>query len=129
MEVRFFEPKDYEEVMLWWKAQDWPPMPLEMLSQSGFIVEENGEKLAATWVFPTNCPIYIMEWTVGNPECDWEKRADAIDLVTNKACDWAKAHGASMIFTMTKNERFIDKLKNNNFEITDNGMTHLMRRV
>lgn len=129
MQVRQFEDLDYEEVMQWWKAQDWTPMPLDMLSKTGFIVEDNGQKLAATWIFPTNCPIYIMEWTVGNPEATWEKRAEALDLVTNTACQWAKNDGAKLIFTMTKNKRFLEKLECNGFNITDTDMTHLIRSL
>lgn len=129
MNIRAFEDNDYEEVMLWWKAQDWEPLPLAMLSKTGFIAEEDGVKIAATWIFPTNCPIYIMEWTVGNPECDWELRSKALDDVTNEACKWAKEDGAKAIFTMTKSKRFIEKLENNNFAVTDNGMTHLMRSL
>lgn len=119
--------KDYADVASWWTSQGWPALPVHILSTSGFITEKDGVKLAATWVFATNCPIYIMEWTVGNPNANWEDRSNGIKEVTNAGCQWAKQDGASQIFTMTKSERFIDKLQEIGFNKTESGMTHLVR--
>lgn len=130
MEARFFDPKkDYKEVASWWESQGWPVLPEQVLGPSGFIVEEDGKKLAATFMFPTNCPIYIMEWTVGNPEVSHELRSEALKKVTDKACQWAKEDGAAQVFTMTKHERFIKKLEEYGFQVTDSGMTHLVRSL
>lgn len=130
MEVRKVDlEKDYDEIASWWKSQGWPVLPKEVLSSSGFIAEEAGVKLAATWMFPTNCPIYIMEWTVGNPDAPWNIRSEALRAVTDGACEWAKKDGAAQVFTMTKNDRFIDKLGEFGFNVTENGMTHLVRSL
>lgn len=130
MYVRSFNNEtDYIDVCLWWMKQGWPVLPKEILTTSGFIVENENEKLAATWIFKTNCPIYIMEWTVGNPDVKWEDRAEAIQLVTNAGCEWAKQDGAKQVFTMTKSDRFINKLEESGFTKTDSGMTHLVRSL
>lgn len=128
MNVRSFDSNlDYSDVSSWWKKQEWPVLPLELLTTSGFIIEDENNKIAATWVIKTNCPIYLMEWTIGNPEVKWEDRSTGIDLITNAACQWAKVDGASHVLTMTKNERFMNKLENNGFIKAESGMTHLMR--
>lgn len=128
MNVRSFDSNlDYADVSSWWKKQEWPVLPLGMLPNSGFIIEDNKNKIAATWIIKTNYPVYLMEWTIGNPDVDWEDRSTGIDLVTDAACKWAKANGASHLFTMTKNERFMDKLEKSGFIKADTGMTHLMR--
>lgn len=130
MEVRKFDvTKDYDNVSQWWSKQGWPVLPAGILSSAGFIICDGEEKLAATWMFATNCPIYIMEWTVGNPNVEWEKRSQAIKMVTDAACEWAKQDGAAQVFTMTKSERFIDKLQEFGFIKTDSGMTHLVRSL
>lgn len=129
MLVNKFNPEDYNEISSWWTKQDWPAIPLQMLSDSGFIVEEDGVKIAATWIFKTNSPIYLMEWTVANPDISWDKRSEGLELITNEACKWAKKNGAASVFTMTKHERFIDKLKDYGFQVTDSGMTHLIRSL
>jgi hypothetical protein len=120
---------DYKDVAQWWAKQDWPVLPANILSSSGFIVESENQKLAATWIFATNCPIYIMEWTVGNPDVSWEDRSAAIKLVTDAGCDWAKQDGAVQVFTMTKSNRFIEKLEKSGFQKTEDGMTHLVRSL
>ncbi len=129
MKVRSFKEEDYNDVSSWWAEQGWPVLPLEILSPTGYVAEEDGNLIAATWVFPTNCPIYIMEWTVGNPKVEWDKRNEGLKLVTDEACRWAKEDGAVQVFTMTKHERFINKLEEFGFDKTDSGMTHLMRRL
>lgn len=130
MNVRKFDlNEDYKDVVKWWSKQGWPVLPAAILSSAGFIVEQENEKIAATWVFATNCPIYIMEWTVGNPDVKWENRSEGIQMVTNAACEWAKNDGAKQLFTMTKSDRFINKLEENGFQKTDSGMTHLIRSL
>lgn len=131
MQVREFNVEtDYSDVASWWKKQDWMILPKEVLGIKGFIVEDNGEKLAASWVYrDKSCPICIMEWTVGNPDADWEKRKEAIDLVINSCTTWAKEDGATLMLTMTKSKRFLEKLQDKDFVQTDDGMTHLIRSL
>jgi len=130
MNIRQFDAaKDYEDVCKWWTSQDWPALPLSMLSDTGFIAENDKGKIAATWLIKNNCSIYLVEWTVGNPDCDWETRAEGLHLVNEKACEAAKEDGASFVLTMTKNKRLIEKLKESNFGLSDENMTHLMRRL
>lgn len=131
MQVRLVNVEnDYDEIAKWWKSQGWPVIPPQMMAPSGFIAEDDkGQKIAATWMFPTNCPIFIMEWTVGNPDVQHEVRSEGLKMVTDAACDWAKENGAIQVFTMTKHERFIKKLEEYGFQKTDSGMTHLMRSL
>lgn len=120
--------KDAEDVVEWWKKQGWDENTIHVVSDAGFIAED-GEKLAAAWVIKTNTPIYMIEWTVGNPNADWEKRKDALEQLTNHACDWAKQDGAKAVMVMTKSDRYIEKLKNTGFIESDNELTHLIRSL
>ena len=130
MKVRKFDnSKDYEDACKWWSKQDWPEMPVQALSNYGFICEDNGTKLAATWVLPTGTCIYLMEWTVGNPDVDYKLRSEAVELVSKEAFKCAKELGALSIMTMSKNKRFIDKMVNMGFQKCDEEMTHLLRRL
>lgn len=119
---------DYEVLAAWWTKQGWPTLPKQMLGDHGFVAEEN-ELLAATWILPTGTSIYLMEWTIGNPEVEWSKRSEAIKQVTDTACQWAKQDGASQVITMTKNKRFIEKLQESGFIQTDSEMIHLVRSL
>lgn len=121
--------KDGESVRNWWKTQEWASDTVHVISDSGFMVEDGLNKIAATWIIKTNSPIYLMEWTVGNPEISWEKRKNALEQLTEYACNWAKQDGAKAVLVMTKNNRYIDKLKNTNFVESDKDMTHLIRSL
>lgn len=131
MNIRDFDiQKDYDDVVKWWKANDWVVMPPEMYGIQGFIAETDDHKIAACWVYrDKKCPICILEWTVGNPDIDWEVRKEGIDKVIAQSFSWAQEDGAQFVLTMTKNKRLIEKLKDNNFVETDSGMTHLIRRL
>ena len=119
--------KDYIDVAKWWAKQGWPVLTKEILGKVGFIAEIDDKKVAAVWIFATNSPIYVMEWLVGNPDVDHEKRALGIDLVVEAACNWAKDDGATSVFTTTNHERLIEKYKARDFKVTDTNMTSLMR--
>lgn len=131
MIVREFNIKeDYVDVHKWFKANNWQPMAPEMYGIQGYIAVDGDTKIAASWVYrDKKCPISIMEWTVGNPDISWEKRQKGINAVIDKCLNWAKEDGAQYIFTMTKNKRFLEKLKENKFMESDSGMTHLIRRL
>lgn len=130
LKVREFNPeKDYSTVIEWWEAQEWPALPLEMLPKNGFIVEDEEEKVAASWVYRTDSRIYIMEWTVGNPVLDHKKRGEGLDILLDVCSQWAKSQGAWMLLSMTSHDRLIDRLETKDFKKTDENMTHLMRRL
>ena len=129
MQVREFNvEKDYETIASWWLRQDWPVVHVSALSPKGFIVENNSVKLAAAWVYKLqDSPWSLMEWTVGNPDANWEDRSNAINLLIEEISQYAKNDNSSYLLTMTKHQRLIDKFKNQKFEETDVDMTHLMR--
>lgn len=131
MQVRKFNIEtDYEDITTWWKKQDWDIIPSSLLGVNGFIVEKDNKKIAATWIYKLqDSPWSLMEWTVGNPDTNWEDRSQAIKMVTDSACEWAKNNGAKLVFTMTKNERFMNKLQESGFIKTDSNMTHFVRSL
>jgi len=130
MLVRKFDHHDYADVATWWVKQKWDVIPQDLLGVNGYIVEKDNQKLAATWIYRLqDSPWALMEWTVGNPDVNWDDRAQAIKMVTDEACKWAKNDGAKLVFTMTKSERFIEKLQEQGFTKSDSEMTHLIRSL
>ena len=128
MLIRPFDPEvDKNDVMSWWEKQGWDANTVNLISPNGFIAEVDNKKVVATWVLKTDTPIYLIEWTVGNPEVDWKTRNLCIEAVTDYACSWAKENGAFAAMIMTKNKRYINKLENNKFKIDDKDMIHLTR--
>lgn len=118
---------DMSDVCDWWDSQGWDKNTLNVISDTGFVIEDNKHKYAASWLIKTNSPIYLIEWTVGNPNTEWKYRAVALNVLNEYLCDLAKKDGASAVMIMTKNKRYIDKLLNSNFVESDQEMIHLVR--
>jgi len=130
MTVRLFDyDKDYEDIKSWWKEQEFPVIPKDYLSTTGFISEDKENKYAVTWVFTTNSPIYIMEWTVGNPNVDYKKRKEGLHQIIEASSVFAKECGAKFLLTMTNNNRFYNKLTEFNFDEQDRNVIHMMRSL
>ena len=126
---KFNKAQDGADVKKWWSKQGWDENTIHVISDTGYIVEENNVKIAATWLIKTNTPIYMIEWTVGNPEVNWELRKEALDSLTDYACSQAKEFGAQAVMIMTKSDRYLEKLKNNKFIESDANMTHVIRSL
>jgi hypothetical protein len=107
MDIRAFDlDEDYLDVCAWWTAQKWPILPKDHLSSTGFITYDDDTKYAAAWVYTTNSSIYILDWWVGNPDADHEKRKEGMELIADASAEFAKECGAKTLLTMTSNARF-----------------------
>lgn len=69
--------QDYPMISEWWKARDAGVMPKGVfLPAEGFIVEEGGVAMAASWLFVapgTQKGIGVIEFTTTNPKCGLSK--------------------------------------------------------
>ena len=131
MTLSYVHNEHREIVENWWGVQDWPPIPASMLPKTGFIqYGALNEPLVACWVYVNNSALWFLEWTVGNPAASKEKRSEAINALYKYVVEWSKNEGAEVLFTMVKHPGLIKRLKeSHNFEETDTGMTHLLRRL
>lgn len=122
--------RDYPFIVSWGEKQDWPIMPPKYYGHKGYIAYDNDTPIATAFVYrDKGCPFCILEWVIGNPDVDWEVRKEGLDLVIDTASQWAKNDGAEIVLTMTKNKRLIEKYIDNKFIQTDEGVTHLIRRL
>ena len=130
MDIRSFNfDKDYLDACAWWTKQDWPILQKDLLSDTGFIAHDDDTKYAVAWVYSTNSSIYILDWYVGNPDVDYKKRKEGLELIVDAAADFAKESGAKQLLTMTNNKRLSEKLKDMKFNETDRDMIHFVRSL
>jgi hypothetical protein len=129
VEIKPLGPFDYAHVSAWWQAQNWPVIPQEMLPSTGLIVESEGEKLAAGFLYKTDSKIAWLEFLVGNPESDKMKRRQALDALIQGLCDEARESGFTRIFTSAQHPGLIERYKGHGFMETDKNMTNLVRVV
>lgn len=125
-EVKEFKAEaDHQEILSWWKAQDWPGLPAAMLP-FGFVSWEDGVRTAAAFVIGTDGALHVMEWIVGNPQVNYEARGRGVEAVVKACLAHCKEQGALVVITTTKHQRLIDRYKEMGFQETDSGMTHLV---
>jgi len=125
MNIRLFNPSDYELLCSWWKEHNWPSIPFEFLPKIGIIVDD----CVAGFIYSTDSKICWLEFIISDPKSENYKRQVALNILIEEACKTSSALGFKAIFTSVSHKRLIQKYQNNGFEITDNNMTNLMRII
>lgn len=115
----------YETTCYWWLGNSWPVAPIDCLPPTGFIVDE----YCVGYLYLTNSNIALLEWVVGNPKADKEKRSLALDFLLEELIESARAAGKKAIFSTTKNKKFSDRLVKHNFKITEENNINLLRGI
>lgn len=129
MNARPFAPADYPMVCEWWTGHKWPSPPIDYLPQMGLITCDEEKAYAAGWLYRTDSKFCLLEWVVADPLADREKRSLAVDLLIEKLIDKAKEEGFGAIFSSIRNASLLKRYEKQGFQITDTGMTNLLRRV
>lgn len=125
----FFD-KDYPAICEWWNGHpDWQPVPLDHLSQYGFVAEQNGEKLAAVWVYLSDNAFAWMEFMVTNPKARTTQRVAAIGKVVDHALLFAHQKGARSVFTASNNDGLGRLYQKHGFIETEKKVTHYIARL
>ena len=62
--------QDYPIISQWWTRRNGTPPPINMLPDTGVIVEEDGKPLSCAFLYEvSNCSMAIIEWEATNPDC------------------------------------------------------------
>lgn len=110
MEFRYIEESDYEMLVDWWKFWKFPAPPIEMLPDSGVIVNKNGVDICAGFIYFTNSKTCWIEFIVSNPNVrQKEDRREAITNVIDILCSIGKNNGYTIAYTSLKNESLQNK--------------------
>ena len=122
---------DYAEVCRWWKAHQWPCLPLKMLPTIGVIIKTTqGVGVCAGWLYRTDSCMTVLEWVISNPEVSSQTRAEGLDLLISCIIEHAKRLGPDMqIFTSAQHPKLIERYKTHGFIECDRGMTNFIRHV
>lgn len=126
MQSRLFEiGRDYPEICEWWRARDWPYVPLKKLPPAGVVIEDSGVKYCAGWVYYALPGMTWMEWVVSNPRSPLMQRKEALDKLVKECKAISKNMGATDILTITGNRNLIKLYECNGIIASDDGMTLL----
>ena len=114
--IKFNLNEHYKTISSWWKKHKWEALPLSSLSENGFVATEDDVLIAASWLYKTDSDIAILEWYISNPNVEWEKREEALNLIIKSASTFAKENGFFTIFTYCKNKRLMETTSLRNFK-------------
>lgn len=118
IKVRKFESNDYEMVVSWWKAYEWPSIPpLDSLPTDGFISYEDDKPLAVGFVYIIeNAPWTLLTWMTTNRVYNKDKRIQGLNEVIKEGKNFSKLLGKKFIFTFNSQNSIIDSLVSNGFQ-------------
>lgn len=129
MKIRPFVISDYPEVCEWWRAHEWPPVPLEILSDWGMLVEDAEKPYAAVWLYLSNSKSFTaMEWMVTNPLVGPRKSFQAIEMLVERVKDIAMQNNYT-VFTWASSRGLIRLYEQVGFKIGDRGTTTMVLKT
>ena len=91
--------KDMKYIVEWWKEHGWTPVHPYMLSETGYIVEHEGQPIVAGWYVRTNGGAALLEWIVKNPLSSPKVFERAFDILVDSIEEYAKEDGYLMLIT------------------------------
>lgn len=101
--------QDYNTIVSWWKHYNYPIIPRESLSTTGFMIND----MFAVWVYLTNSNICYIENAIKDPS------KELSDEVMSRLFDFIKefclSQGHTNIMTFSLNIKFIERLKSLGF--------------
>ncbi len=121
----FHEKQDYDMMASWWKSHgSLPPKP-EFLSTTGIVIEADHKPVCLGFMYRTDSKICVFEFVTCDPEAEKQVRDDALDYLIKAAKFWADTQGFTLTYTSVKTQKYISRLKKQDFIEVDNNMTHL----
>lgn len=123
----FSSDEHYEQICSWWRAHNWPVLPVEALPAIGRVVSHNGVNVCAGFLYRTDSAICLLEWIVSNPDFkDKPTRSDAIDFLIQNLLGAAQKLRPSIVFSYAKNDRLLKRYQDLGFQVSDKDMTHVV---
>ena len=122
-------PFNYEQhieiVNSWGEKHQFHLPPKDALPKTGFMVNNT----ACGFLYQTDSVIGIFEWVFADPSKTKEERNQAIDKLFEVAEVVAKVKGIKMVLSYSAHNAYTQVLERNNFQLTDNNMTHYVKKV
>lgn len=112
MELKRWHKDYYPTLSKWWKARSWFVCPLDMLSSSGLIAFNEGEPVAAGFIYyGMGSKTALMDWFIADPNTTKKERNEATQRIVEAFEVEAKANGYKYLISTTDNAKWANKLK------------------
>lgn len=127
---RFIFEQDYAIFAEWWTGHGNEKVPLpEHLSDTGIVIQVNGEPQAMVFMYHTNSGICISEFFVDNPNAPIKVRYKAVKRLIQSIKDWTKNAGYVLNYLSTNIHGLVKMLQKDDFFVTDTNMQHCFYKV
>lgn len=117
--IRRFQKEDIAQVNEWELMWELNPSTLDHYPETGFIVDD----VCAGFLYKTDSSICFIDGYISNPKTDKRVRKAALDMVTEKIFEVAKASGFNTCVAYTQNPSVRYRCLDNDFKPKGN---HLM---
>lgn len=126
-----FDPNThYPIISTWWRAYNFPVMPLDHLPATGVVVVNAlNEPVLAGFIYKTDCKFAQLEWIVANPAIKGLERDLAFDIFFESVVKYSKDLGISSLFTSLSNESLINRFLKVGAVKTDLNVTNVIWRL
>ena len=114
----------------WWQAQKWEPVAPSILGEdNGRVVYVDDEPVAAGWFYTVREAPAVgwMEWVVGNPHADKQRRSKGLSALINELSEEAHLAGVAILFSAASHTKYLERLSQHGFKPADTGMTHMVK--
>jgi hypothetical protein len=116
--IRFLKEDDYDDLCGWWTAWRWTAPPRDFLPENGcggLMVEKEGVKVVAGFIYFTNSAIAWSEFIISNFDYKNKDRKEAIKILIHELNEIAKNKGCKYIYTVVKNKNLENVYKEMGF--------------
>lgn len=129
MDIRLYKSEDYNTIWHWWREHKSFAPEEDILPENGFMAFNDKYDIAAGFLYKMDCQLCAFEFVVTNPITTTGERDIALDLLIKSAIKLSKNEGYKLIYISTGIQRYINRLKDNNFIEADKNQTHMFRSL
>jgi len=130
--IRNYKDEDFQMISEWWnEAKELGPLPGMMPEESSFVLEWDGNPIAALTALETNTKsISYIEGFIGNPKPEFKSiRKELAPLLWNHAFNYLKNKGFERTICYAGNEKLIQRYEQFGMTALSSGYTALAREL
>lgn len=127
--IKPYSKTQHQEISELWTLNNWATVPVSTLPTNGVVFEKEGKILGSGFLYTTDSDVVWLEWLLCHPELRGEERKEVITSLIDSLTSLAKAQGARIVFTSSKNPSLTKRLLTQGFITTDSENTHLIHTL
>jgi hypothetical protein len=122
MNLKEFQPEQYDMVSEWWAAHGWVSVLPEFLSKTGIVAYDGDIPRAAIWLYRTDSKVMMAEWLVTNPDNSPRESYAAVKLILEGIKNIADSSG-TYLMTFLQDQSLIKNFEKKGFHIGEKPYT------